>query len=229
MPHAAPGTFVQWGSSLGADLVPEAVKSANVVEIGSGWRFVVARFDNGSIAAWGDPENQQLEVPPNLGPVTQIAVGKFHTVALLANGTVRQWGKADSFDGGSAAAAQPTDYLTGVLRVSAGDDSSFAYLPGGRVEGWGGGLGFLNKFTLSTLEGVQQVVTSRFNGHLILFENGTMLNYTTFGGSGFQGTTLTEGVASIEAGRQQPRLPPGAAPGTRSLGPQVRAPDPLLR
>ena len=51
----------------------------------------VARAD-GVVVAWGDNSEGQCNTPPELGVVTAIAAGNYHTVALKADGAVVAWG-----------------------------------------------------------------------------------------------------------------------------------------
>ncbi len=128
--------------------------------------------EGGGAAAvsWGFNYNTQLgagykdihEESPvavvGLSSITEVSAGVGHSLALLANGTVRAWGynHAGQLGDGTqlgtwekeASHVTVTELtesggvreLTGVKAVSAGDSHSLALLGNGRVEAWGGNL-----------------------------------------------------------------------------------------
>jgi hypothetical protein len=173
----ASGTLTYWGASLGDDLVTEEAR-IDLNTIHAGWWHGSVLCNQKNVLSWGDNGLGQLEVaPPAMtGPCKQVAVGRHHTLALMSNGSVVQWG--DAADVGP----MPPEAAAGnVASIHAGDAAAFAIMGGadGRVLGWGKGLGAIAPL-LPSLNGgmVQEIITTRRNGFLILFRNSTLLNYT---------------------------------------------------
>lgn len=84
----------------------------------------------GTVLAWGDNEFGQTQVPFALGPVTAISAGTWHTLALMADGTVRGWG--NNVEGQAT-----TGLSNNVVALAAGGNHSLALLSDGTVRGWG--------------------------------------------------------------------------------------------
>jgi alpha-tubulin suppressor-like RCC1 family protein len=77
-----------------------------------------------------------------LGEVTAVAAGQFHSLALLSNGTVEAWGnneKGQLGDGTTTGSDVPGAVagLSEVTAVAAGTTHSLALLSNGTVEAWG--------------------------------------------------------------------------------------------
>ena len=126
-----------------------------VTAIAAGHAHSLALLSDGSIAAWGDNTYGQLGISPTtatnsvvpihvpgLNNVVAIAAGAYHTLALLANGTVITWGfDADGQLGnGTTQLTSPPQLipgLTGVLGIGAGWNHSVAVLVDGTVRSWG--------------------------------------------------------------------------------------------
>jgi alpha-tubulin suppressor-like RCC1 family protein len=112
----ADGTVLAWGSNddgqLGdgtttGRLAPAAVPGlTGVTAVAAGGTHSLALLTNGTVAAWGDnglrgpsgrgtPDRTAITAPvpvPGLGDVTAVSAGNFHSLAMLADGTVRAWG-----------------------------------------------------------------------------------------------------------------------------------------
>jgi alpha-tubulin suppressor-like RCC1 family protein len=136
-PYPAPGK--DW--SRGAPIVSFALGAAHTcVAYGASKEKAAAVDCRGrDPAAPGDPMAYPL-----LGsePVRELAAGDDHTCALLANGTVRCWGKNDAGqlgDGTTADSRRPVsvDALAGVIQVAAGARHTCALLRNGTVACWG--------------------------------------------------------------------------------------------
>ncbi len=84
-----------------------------------------------TIAAWGNNEFGQAEVPPRLDQVKAVSAGVWHTLALRTDGTVVAWGLNSSNQ-----ATIPAD-LSEVTAVAAGGLHSLALRSTGEVVGWG--------------------------------------------------------------------------------------------
>jgi alpha-tubulin suppressor-like RCC1 family protein len=124
-----------------------------------------AKASGATVVGWGDNVLGQLgtgttsatvpcgciKVPePALGVsgATQVVAGGFHTLALLADGTVMAWGFNASGElgdgtggqdcgGGCRATPEPVPGLSGVVAIAAGADHSLALLADGTVMTWG--------------------------------------------------------------------------------------------
>jgi alpha-tubulin suppressor-like RCC1 family protein len=85
----------------------------------------------GTVVAWGDDTFGQTTLPGGIGPVTAVAAGFGHSLALRTNGTVVAWGQ-DS----QGQARIPTD-LSSVVAIAAGAAHSVALTSAGQVICWG--------------------------------------------------------------------------------------------
>ncbi|QIP86697.1 hypothetical protein GLX30_24765 [Streptomyces sp. Tu 2975] len=110
----ANGTVRAWGDNSSGQLgngtttdsnVPVPVSGlGGVRDVAAGGFFSLARLANGTVRAWGNNSNGELGngstvseslVPVSvsgLGGVRDVAAGSSHSLARLANGTVRAWG-----------------------------------------------------------------------------------------------------------------------------------------
>lgn len=86
-----------------------------------------------TVLAWGRNDEGQVQIPANLAPVTRVAAGRYHTVALLWDGTVAAWGDPTYGQPAVPAAA------VGVKSIAVGDYHSLALRNDGRVVAWGRG------------------------------------------------------------------------------------------
>ena len=141
----------------------------NVAEINPGYYYSVARLVDGTVRAWGDNLYGQLgdgtttdalepvqvvdlsDPTGFLTTVAAVAAGRSHTVALLADGTVRTWGANGSGqlgDGSTLASltpvqvidpSDPTGFLTNVAAIAAGEYHTVAILLDGTLRTWGNG------------------------------------------------------------------------------------------
>ena len=87
------------------------------------------------MAAWGNNDYNQLNVPANATNVVAIAAGDFHALALKQNGTVVAWGT-----NGSGQTSVPNG-LSNVMAVAAGRAHSVALKNDGTVVAWGDNSG----------------------------------------------------------------------------------------
>ncbi len=159
------GHVMAWGQgeegklgdgSINNSNVPVEVTGLNeVTAISAGGKHALALQSDGRVKAWGSNKKGQLgngevnngeETPvevKELGGVSAIAAGGFHSMALLTNGTVEAWG-ADHFGQlGNGTEVETVDQpvavqgLIGVHAIAAGETHSLAALTGGEVYAWG--------------------------------------------------------------------------------------------
>ena len=161
----ADGTVAAWGSNAAGQLGHNSTNNSeryfvdvtglsSVAEITAGTYHSVAVRNDGTVWAWGlNAEGQVGDgsiVPVRLAPVqvtglagvTAIAAGGRHTLALLADGTLRAWGANDSGQLGDGTTTQrnapvPVSGLSNVIAIAAGDAHSLALKNDGSVVAWG--------------------------------------------------------------------------------------------
>jgi alpha-tubulin suppressor-like RCC1 family protein len=166
------------GNPAMASSVPVPVPGlTSAIAIATGMRFSLALLADGTVDAWGYnghgllgvPANSHLgedcdgirercrDVPrpvPDLTNVVAIAAGEDFALALLADGTVKAWGRDDFNQLGvppgsetvigegdlCGCISQPTTVpgVSGAVAISAERSSGFALLADGTVKAWGG-------------------------------------------------------------------------------------------
>jgi alpha-tubulin suppressor-like RCC1 family protein len=165
------GTVVAWGDNSygqvgdGTDHTarpkPVAVTGlTGVIAISAGLDHSLALLSNGTVMGWGYnlfgqlgnttlAFGQQSDSPvavSGLSNVTGIAAGYFHSMALLANGTVMAWGRNDQGQLGDGTTLdpnaerytpQPVSGLSGVTSISSGPSFGLALLSNHTVMSWG--------------------------------------------------------------------------------------------
>lgn len=113
-------------SGLTLDTVPPTL--TDVVQAdGSDLHAAVVHSD-GSVTCWGYNNNGECDVPVGLGPVFMVAAGNDFTVALLADGSVVQWG--------SPPASAPA--VNNGVFISCYSNTVLLLLDDGTVMAWGG-------------------------------------------------------------------------------------------
>lgn len=124
-----------------------------VKAVSVGGYHVLALRNDGTVAAWGNNNYGQCNVPIGLSDVTAISAGGFHSVALKSDGTVVAWGY--NSNGQTTLPAG----LVGVTAISAGVFHTLA-VKAGEVVAWGwNGYGQCNVPT--GLSGVVAVAAGR--------------------------------------------------------------------
>jgi hypothetical protein len=133
----SPSDVVAWGSNEYYDnrrsgQIEVPVGLTNVVAISAGGFHSLALGENGAVAAWGDNQYGQTNLPEEaLSNVAAIAAGGFHSLALRHDGSVIAWGA--NWDG--QIVVPPT--LSNVA-IAAGDLYSLALRSDGTIVKWGG-------------------------------------------------------------------------------------------
>lgn len=154
-------------------LTPVAVNGlTGAVSIAAGYGHTCALLSNGAMRCWGENREGQLGNGTTANPgtpqpvtvngitgATAITTGAYHTCALLADSTLRCWGRNDQGQLGngtvtSSSTAVTVSGLTGVAAVSGGGVHTCAVLTNGTVRCWGenqfGQLGNGNTATSTT-------------------------------------------------------------------------------
>lgn len=206
------GTIAAWGlNNLGQigngnttsqfSPVPTLGLSGPVAAISAGQFHSLALLGNGTVAAWGwngfgqvgngNTANQTSAVPVTglSGPVTQVAGGPDHSLALLANGAVMSWGNNAHGQLGTGDTTQHNNPvsvtgLSGPVRSlaagggqSLGLSFSMAVLGNGTVAVWGnnadGELGIGN----TNQQNSPVVMTSPNINNIIAVAGGTYSGY----------------------------------------------------
>ncbi|HZO84697.1 MAG TPA: immunoglobulin domain-containing protein, partial [Verrucomicrobiae bacterium] len=127
------GRVIGWGANNVNQREPAAGVNNNISAIASGVSHSIALKSNGTVIAWGNPNNGaiRITVPAGAVSVSAIAAGADHSLALRSNGTVVAWGinnlGQSTVPGG----------LSGVRAIGAGGDHSIAVLTNGTVIAWG--------------------------------------------------------------------------------------------
>lgn len=87
------GVFVRFDEGHGLGSLPVGLAEAEVVQIASGSRHLLALDSTGQIFAWGDNASGQITLPDFAGQsVVAIAADGERSAALLANGDLITWG-----------------------------------------------------------------------------------------------------------------------------------------
>jgi alpha-tubulin suppressor-like RCC1 family protein len=127
---------------------------SNAVAIAGGNYFSLA-LTNGKVIGWGDNAYGQTIIPAPASNVVGIAAGVFHGVAVLANGSVTNWGyywdgstNYTSVTNRTYANAPP---LSNVVAVAAGMGQDLALLSNGTCVAWG----FTNVYGTGAAYGTQ--------------------------------------------------------------------------
>jgi alpha-tubulin suppressor-like RCC1 family protein len=246
----ANGSVQAWGDngqgqlgngSTTSSTVPVTVTglAGQVVDVAVGAYHTVALLADGTVQAWGNnsfgqlgngtttASSQPVTVTGLGGTVTAIAAGAYHTLALMADGTVKAWG--DNSEGqlgnGSTVSSSIPVTVTGLgaqpVAIAADGANSLALLASGAVQAWGynnyGQLGngsTVDSATPVTVTGLGGAAVAIANGYyhtLALMADGTVKawGYNYYGqlGNGGTNSSLTpvtvtglDGVAAISAG-----------------------------
>jgi alpha-tubulin suppressor-like RCC1 family protein len=122
-----------------------------------------------TVKVWGSNYNGQMNTPPDLTGVTQVACGGAHTYALKNDGTIVGWGY-----NGNGEINTPTD-LTRVVQVACGGFHTYALRNDNTIVGWGFN-GFGETDTPISAIGVSQVACGLYYTYA-LKNDGTVVGW----------------------------------------------------
>jgi hypothetical protein len=90
------------------------------------------------VYCWGNNTYGQTNVPRSLGPVTAVAAGGFHNLALRADGTVIAWGAGTNVTASpNLGQSRVPPSATNVTAIAAGGYHSLALQTNGTIVAWG--------------------------------------------------------------------------------------------
>lgn len=129
----ADGTVVEWGQQVPRP--GQGVGMPPAIQVSAGLNNRVALHSDGTFTLWGLGEEGQLDVPDGLAGVTQVAVGRYHLLALSDPDAARLTISGDRVPGatltaelsnwrGSAGAVDYQWYIDGVA-VDGATESSY--------------------------------------------------------------------------------------------------------
>lgn len=203
----ANGSVLSWGQSQWGELghgfavtqqnTPLGIAGlSNVMQIAAGRAHAMALDRDGLLWGWGyngygqlgDSSEAHRATPVRSravpGCVRAVACGEYHTLALLADGTVLAWGSNDfgalgrGTSGGWSSQPQAVPGLTNVEAISAAGFLNLALKTDGTVWAWGWnqngalGIGSFTSFSstpvqVSSLPVIRKIAAGAFNGYAI--------------------------------------------------------------
>jgi hypothetical protein len=106
-----------------------------VVAIAAGGFHSLVLKSDGTLQAWGDDDNGQIDIPPGLSNVVAIAAGAAHNLVLKADGTLIAWGM-NTYGQTNIPAG-----LSNIIAIAAGGYHNLVLRNNGTVVAWGAGVG----------------------------------------------------------------------------------------
>ncbi len=200
------------GNETNTDVPVEVLGPGGVTAIAAGGYHNLELLEGGTVMAWGTDGDGRLGTGTLNGPetcsnqyscsrvpievkglsgVTAISAGRYHSLALLSNGTVMAWGdnrEGQLGNGTTENTGVPTlvPGLSGVTAIAAGGEYSLALLSDGKVMAWGAnGSGQLGDGTNTTrlkpvevsgLNGVTAIAAG-WHHSLAVLSNGTVMSW----------------------------------------------------
>ena len=140
------------------------------------------------VVGWGDNYVGQTNVPANLGRVTAVAGGYFHSLALRADGTVAAWGNNTLGETNVPAG------LSGVIAVAGGEHLSMALKVDGTVVAWG--LGSQNSRAVPAHLSDVTAISAGMEHCLALKKDGSVV---AWGGNQYGQATPPAGLNNVVA------------------------------
>jgi hypothetical protein len=188
--NAAEPEVISWGLNYpGYTTTNTPPGLSNVVALDTVPALELALLADGTIAAWGDNTQGQLDAIAGLTNVAAISGGFTHVLSVKRDGTVgvAAWGNNQDFK------TNIPSGLSNVVAVAAGSSQSLALLRDGTMVCWGNGPGTTPFVLPPGLSGVVDVQAT-LSGGLVLKADGTV----TALGDGFA-TPPPPGLSNIVA------------------------------
>ena len=144
------------------------------------WQVTV--INPGNAWAWGDNVYGESTVPSGITNIAALAAGTYHSVVVLDNGTISQWGdyQPDDFQSPqtpSPVGSPPTN--SNIIAVAAGSAHDLALTADGKVIQWGlAGASALQNFP-TNLTGVK-AISAGVERSLALLTNGSLVDWGKF-------------------------------------------------
>jgi alpha-tubulin suppressor-like RCC1 family protein len=160
------------------------VTISNCVGVAASASWIVRTIAQGSIAAWGDDEDDECEVPADLTNAVALAAGEYHALALKEDGYVTQWG----YEWGAVPLG-----LSNIVAVAAGYCHSLALRDDGTLEHWGAPDSVAN-WVPAGMTGVKAIAAGWYH-NLALLADGHLVAWGT-NDPGATGINLTDVPAS---------------------------------
>jgi hypothetical protein len=168
---AADPEVISWGLNYSVDTTTNTPPGlSNVVAVDTVPALELALLADGTIAAWGDNTQGQLDAIARLTNVVAMSGGFTHVLSVKSDGTVgvAAWGNNQDFK------TNIPPGLSNVVSVAAGGSQSLALLSDGTVASWGAGgsgtIPFVMPPGLSSVVDVQATLA----GGLVLKADGTV-------------------------------------------------------
>jgi hypothetical protein len=168
-------TFNAVNSGIYTVVITNAAGATNV-----SWSLTV--LNTGDSWGWGDDSSGQATVPSGVTNIAALAAGGIHSIAVLENGTIAEWGEylPDDFHSPvvpTPLGTPPTN--SDIVAVAAGCAHDLALRANGMVIQWGlsGASGMANFPT--NLTGVK-AISAGMERSLALLTNGTVVDWGSF-------------------------------------------------
>jgi len=130
------GRLAIWGTSgdVNSANIPSAAGGSNLISFDVGDAYVTVLRNDGEVFSWGRPSFLDRTTVPSAiqGKVVEISIGFSHTVALLGDGSIANWGY-----GGEERLDIPAALPAGIVAVAAGNTHNLALTYDGHVVAWG--------------------------------------------------------------------------------------------
>ncbi|PDW00589.1 OmpL47-type beta-barrel domain-containing protein [Candidatus Chloroploca asiatica] len=97
---------------------PATQSNVSVQAVSLGWSHACVLLSTGEVRCWGRNENGQINVPADLGPVSQISAGFSHTCAVTTAGAVQCWGSNDYGETNVPADLGPINHVSAGAKIT---------------------------------------------------------------------------------------------------------------
>ncbi len=200
IPAAPPNVVTAWGrlgvtfydTESGENRLPAPETNVpmgltRVKAIVAGDQHALALKTDGTVVAWGDHINGQIDVPAGLTDVTAIAAGGDNSGVVFRNGTVQLWGLT------SGGVTTPPAGLGNVSRLAIGRNHALALRNDGTVVAWGANN--LGQATVPATLADVIAIAAGAEFSLALKRDGTV---AVWGAAGLRGT-IPAGLSGVTA------------------------------